>query len=360
MNIIRIRNVHKALPLALEILKTAGEKRDSRNGPVYMAREPVTTVYEKPCERVMFWAQRDANPFFHFFESLWMLGGRYDVPSVARFAGNMENYSDDGRTFWGAYGRRWRQGMPRDLVTDAVDQLPKIADQLRANPDDRRSVLQMWDGLSDLGHTGKDVPCNTMATFQVDSDGYLNMSVFNRSNDIVWGCYGANAVHFSVLQEYVALRAGYKVGTYTQISVNWHGYESTFLPLYDKFADWEKDVASLAEEVCPYEGGQVTPYPLMVEGWNEQWELQLHRLLNARGRAPTEGVWEEPFFGEVAIPILRAHDVYKDTQSEERYPRALEHLRQCRAADWKMACGEWITRRWNKFRKDADDGPTPT
>ena len=48
-------------------------RHESRNGPVLVIEEPVTVCYENPNERVLFNTRRDANPFFHLFESLWML-----------------------------------------------------------------------------------------------------------------------------------------------------------------------------------------------------------------------------------------------------------------------------------------------
>lgn len=54
------------------------------------------------------------------------------------------------------------------------------------------------------------------------------MTVANRSNDIIWGCYGANAVHMSMLQEFVANALGIPVGLYNQVSNDWHIYERHF------------------------------------------------------------------------------------------------------------------------------------
>lgn len=361
MNILRTRNVHRALPLALEILNAAGQKRGSRNsgtlGDVRVVDGPVTTVYDHPTERVLFWPQRDANPFFHFFESLWMLGGKHDVASVTRYAKRFASYSDDGESFHGAYGYRWRVGMPGDPQTQ--DQLAIIGDRLLADVTDRRCMLQMWDSRSDLGRNGKDVPCNTMATFQVDGEGNLNMVVFCRSNDIVWGCYGANAVQFSMLLEYMAFRTRTKVGTYHQISVNWHGYDATSVPLYNAMVDEKTgNLANLIDADCPYQTGEVKPYPIAQEGTTSQeWDIALLRLLRAGGRAPIEGSWPDPFFTEVAIPILRAHDAYKDSHGEDKYTRSLDCLAACHASDWRKACSEWVMRRWNKYRKDSDDGP---
>ena len=102
MQVIEVRNVHDALLRGLELLEVHGITRDSRNGPVRESECPVTTVYHRPQERVLFWEQRDANPFFHFMESLWMLGGRHDLDYVYQFNKGMKRYSDDGKTLWGA------------------------------------------------------------------------------------------------------------------------------------------------------------------------------------------------------------------------------------------------------------------
>jgi hypothetical protein len=48
---------------------------------------------------------RDANPFFHVMETLWMLAGRNDLPWLVRFNKRFASYSDDGgNTQPGAYG----------------------------------------------------------------------------------------------------------------------------------------------------------------------------------------------------------------------------------------------------------------
>ena len=108
MRVIKTRNVHDALPKGLDLLYGEHYKQDSRNGTVYKAKSPVCTVYDNPQERVMFWPERDANPFFHFMEGLWMLAGRNDLEFVKQYNKGMARYSDDGETLHGAYGWRWR------------------------------------------------------------------------------------------------------------------------------------------------------------------------------------------------------------------------------------------------------------
>ena len=209
MKVITARNINDAFRLGVDFFleKTNYREQESRNGLTLEAIEPVATVYQKPTERVLFCEKRDANPFFHFIEGLWMIHGRNDLRPLTFFVESMRDFSDDNETLWGAYGWRWREYFDKD-------QLEIIIAMLRRDPDDRRAVLQMWDVKEDLDRDGKDVPCNTNIYFKV-RDKKLNMTVCNRSNDMLWGAYGANAVHMSMLQEYMASRIEVAVGEYT-------------------------------------------------------------------------------------------------------------------------------------------------
>ncbi|WP_217469305.1 thymidylate synthase, partial [Staphylococcus aureus] len=77
-----------------------------------------------------------------------MLAGRNDVAFVSGYVARMATFSDDGQTFHGAYGYRWRQHF-------GFDQLNAVVKALKANPDDRRCVVQMWSAQDDLGREGK-------------------------------------------------------------------------------------------------------------------------------------------------------------------------------------------------------------
>ena len=84
----------------------------------------------------------------------------------------------------------------------------------------------MWSPVEGEGRK----PCNTQIYFW-SRNGKLNMTVANRSNDMIWGAYGANAVHMSFLQEYVASMCGVKCGIYTQFTHNLHAYLDTLKTL---------------------------------------------------------------------------------------------------------------------------------
>lgn len=341
MRIINVRNVCQGLVQGIAHLHAFGEKRDSRNGVVIQAEGPVATIYSHPKERVLFFPWRDANPFFHFFESLWMLAGRNDVASLTPFVKRMASFSDNGETFNAAYGYRWRHARDSDVATAKApfrriyerDQLKVIIEGLRKNRDCRRQVLQIWDHAMDLGMPTKDAACNVAATFQIDSRGCLDMVVFCRSNDIIWGCYGANAVHFSFLLEYIARSVGVSTGTYTQISVNYHAYFEVF---HDTVAKMTES-GTMPYGTYPYEDREVEVFPLMSTA-PESWNLDLAKFM----AGPTildNSV--DPFFRDVAVPIYRAHVAYRD----KNFNQAYNELDQCLASDWRLACREWLQRR---------------
>lgn len=324
---INVRNVHDALPEALRLLKVRGVKRASRNGPVTQFVGPVTTTFAAPTERVMFHPDRDCNPFFHLYESLWMLAGRRDVKSVAHYVKRMAEYSDDGKVFHGAYGYRWRHHF-------GIDQINKVISTLANNPEDRRCVIGMWDPRTDLGFEGKDFPCNTTVMFSVNWLGNVDMTVTNRSNDIIWGAYGANAVHFSMLQEYIASALQRKCGCYYQQSNNLHAYEST-----------HAGCAHLSNEIAednPYRRGLVEPFPIMSSG-QANFDLDLSVYMR---KGPIVGFTTD-FFRQVVTPMHYAHEAFK-AGGVERFDRAKENLENCRATDWKKAALEWIERRERK------------
>lgn len=327
MHVITAQNVQDALYQGMSYLARHGVERDSRNGPVLLSPQPVTTLYANPRERVLFWPARDANPFFHLFESLWMLGGRRDVKSVTHYVRRMRDFSDNGETFYGAYGWRWRWQFGHD-------QIPVIIDRLRSNPDDRRSVLAMWSAM-DLGHETKDLPCNTHVYLTRDLDGRLDMTVCCRSNDVIWGAYGANAVHFSMLQEYMAAGIGCEVGHYWQMSNNYHAYRSTFDPLREARREEQRDPMNRQRQRRYGDGDDIEPYPL-VSIPLEDWDVELHGFL-----AGGSHHFRDPFFRHVAVPVRSAYNLFR----EGRLPDAINECRAVAANDWRVACREWLDRR---------------
>lgn len=412
---IKTRNVNSAF---LELVQAihSGEKkeygappvirRQTRNGPVLQVEEPVMVSYSRPRERVLFNPSRDANPFFHLYEALWMLTGRNDAEPLAYYASRMKTYSDDGKTLNGAYGYRWRHAKyERDdhgmydtgSSTDRVDQLDILVQHLKADPTSRRAVLTMWNVEDDLLKIGanpdrsgnfynpdlkfppsKDVCCNLNVMFSIrelltitgptysgklgskEIHGfrdavpmkYLDMTVTNRSNDMIWGMLGANYVHFTFLQEYMASRLNCEVGRYTQFTNNLHVYESNWKP-----QEWLKDAhvydygfhvgaGSKPEYNFPAEKNSFIPLVSNVERFERELPAFVAHHSGRIKAGEQENLWEEPFLSEVAGPLLCAFSCYK----EKDFNGANIMIDQVRADDWRFVARNWISKRQSKGR----------
>jgi thymidylate synthase len=369
------RNVNEAFRVLVESIHEGWiptEVESSRYGEVIRVPEPVIVTYTHPTERVLFNAARDANCFFSLYESLYFLAGRNDVAPLAYYNSRMPEFSDDGKTLNDSYGYRWRNAVSgvdgHDGTIDREDHLNILVDHLCRKPESRRAVLQMWNVEDDLMNIedSKAVCCNLSAVFRVewgrcprctdiaasgivmapfapcphckgnpnDAPEFLNMTVFNRSNDLIYGMLGANAVHFSFLLEYMAARLGLKVGKYHQVTADLHAYTKTWEPdkwLADKTHDY-------------YATTQEKHVPLVKDP--ECFERECRRLVQSHSNGDEFAMlgayrWEEPFLQTVAEPMFRAYHAYKF----KSYDSALRWANLVAAPDWRIAAKGWIQRR---------------
>ena len=339
MKTISATNVNDALLKGIDLFKSPVNYRiqESRNGVTYEATTPVTTTYQKPWERVCLIPERDANPFFHFIEGLWMLNGANDLKTVKYFVKTMENFSDDGAILWGAYGWRWRSYFQQD-------QLESLVRILKREPDNRRAVLQMWDVEGDLNRRGKDVPCNTHIYFKI-RDNKLDMTVCCRSNDMVWGVYGANAVHMSMLQEYMASMIGVDMGYYRQVSDSFHVYQNE---LWDRLKHLTIDPFYADVRRTLYDTDDIY-HPLITN--TETFDEELNDFMDFESRNITiSNGWENFAFKSIAHPMLGAYSAHK----ERDYDKALAEAQYIVPLDWKKACTDWLLKRKENFENKGE------
>jgi len=311
---INTRNVNSAYNRLLPLVKAFGQDVMTRNGVALALPKPLIIQFRQPEERVLFDPYRNCNPFFHLVEGLWMLAGRNDTEFVRQFNQNMMTYSDDGLTFNAAYGHRWRQHF-------GYDQIARTCEILSSNPEDRRCVIAMWDGHSDLGGGGLDYPCNTTIMCRVIG-GALDFTISNRSNDIIFGLCGANAVHMSMLQEYMATRIGVAVGNWYHLANNAHIYERHF-PLM------EAHVPNGHWEWMQYPARQT-----MVQDW-KAFDQDCIDLCNGK-----VDYFTEPFFDMTVAPMVQSWHAYK----RGAYDEALNLASCIEAEDWFKASTEWLER----------------
>ncbi len=328
MKVIKVDNVNTALEIGIDLIKSEGIRMKSRVGDTLEVPEPVATVYTKPWERVLINKLRDANPFFHLMEAMWIIAGRQDVKFLTEFNKRMAEYSDDGEVFNAPYGYRLRNLVDKD-------QLDEVINILKKDPNSRQAVCQIWDA-NDLGKSTKDKACNMSMIFRI-RNGDLDLTVYNRSNDMIWGAYGANVVQFSMLQEYVAAHLKLLMGKYTQVSNSFHVYTSG--PGGAKWDQLKDEYFNSADYYC---------YKLVPMRNSEMsnFEHDLKQFFNVYDQWGLEEIghitkWESGYFNNLIIPVLCVYITHKKFGPKE----ALKHTLTIEADDWRIACEQWLQNR---------------
>lgn len=328
MRTIQARNVNEAYRLGIGMIRAEGVGEKSRNGPVWVMPTPVTTVYERPQERVLFDKTRDANPFFHVAEIVWMMAGTRDPKFLDTYVHDFsERYAEPDGEMHGAYGYRWGSHFA------GTDQLAKVGNMLLDDPTTRRAVLTMWDPRVDLGVNKRDIPCNTHAYFRgrydhLDHAWILDVTVLCRSNDMIWGAYGANAVHMSAMMELVAGMAGMRMGRYYQVSNNFHAYENILSKL---------EMSTPGPDLYRTVGYVPTPLVAGNEQPNQFFSDCVLSVMYPERTGDSYCHWMR----RVWDPMRRAHELFKAGD----YLPALGMASQIESPDWGEACYRWIERR---------------
>jgi thymidylate synthase len=291
---------------------------NTRNGEALVFQKPVLIEHTMPYRRVLFDPNRNANPFFHYMEAIWMLSGDNYVKFPASFAQNIKNYSDDGHTLYGAYGFRWRQHF-------ILDQIESVIGTLEGDPHSRRAVIAMWDPKMDAGSATKDLPCNTHLYFRL-LEGKLTMTICNRSNDLVWGMLGANIVHMSILHEYIANASGLPIGSLFQFTNNLHVYKGW--DGEDKYTYRQDDWYSL--------NPNIRRWPFSVE--NFDW-LEASEFIDDYPHCDAH-TYKCRILRDNALPMSLAWGAHKKGENE----KALHYARKIHDEDWQRGCVQWLDR----------------
>lgn len=131
-------------------------------------------------------------------EALWIMSGDNKVETISKYNKNIAKYSDDGLTYFGAYGPKF------------VDQIAYVAKTLHQDHDSRQAVINIW---REKPPKTKDVPCTLSVQWMIRY-GKLHCFVSMRSSDI-WLGLPYDIFNFSMMSQYLMLyleRLGLTVG----------------------------------------------------------------------------------------------------------------------------------------------------
>lgn len=169
-----------------------------------------------PTDRIITTPWRKFKPDYAEKEWQWYLSGWPYVTEIKKYAKIWDNMHGGDDRVNSNYGYQWQRN----------DQLKKVIEQLKNDPNSRQAWISIYDGKEKDDYK-YDTPCTLAIGFDIRRDvgeNYLNMTVIMRSNDLVFG-YGIDQYCFSKLQEMVANELGIKVGQYTHFAHDLHIYE---------------------------------------------------------------------------------------------------------------------------------------
>ena len=125
---------------------------------------------------------------FMYAEAFFILSGGFLVSDIAPWSKKISNYSDDGVTFFGAYGPK------------VQEQLQYVVQTLFKDPWSRQAVMTIW---RENPPPTKDVPCTISIQFLI-RDNKLHCIDNMRSSDL-WMGFPYDVFNFSMLSSMVIL-----------------------------------------------------------------------------------------------------------------------------------------------------------
>lgn len=216
-------NINATIPRVFKQVLENGREVASRNGRTLELAFTGITITDGTSREILL-PGRKHNLAAQIAETMWVLAGRNDIEWLGHYLPRAKDYSDDGVTWRGGYGPRLRFWTPSaDVVQDPIDQVGHVVNLLRESPATRQAVIGIYDPAIDT-FPGKDIPCNDFLHF-LSREGYLDLHIFVRSNDAMWGWSGINVFEWSTLLEVVAGMTGLRVGALHFSVSSFHLYE---------------------------------------------------------------------------------------------------------------------------------------
>lgn len=150
---------------------------------------------------------------------------------------------------YGSVLERPKSRRGRDMITVAdriyrwpagakhLDQLRLATEQLRRDPNSRRSLVQIWNPVEDLSPAQGSNPSGHCCLQFLVRDNSLHLTVFGRSVD-AWNAALPNMATFVGLQKAAAGKLQVGVGTYTHLISSFHIYLRDLPQAIIAFEDW--------------------------------------------------------------------------------------------------------------------------
>jgi thymidylate synthase len=151
-------------------------------------------------------------------ELLWFLRGETNVAYLREHGVTIwDEWADERGELGPVYGKQWRswEGPNGD-----IDQISRVIDTLRSNPDSRRMVVSAWN-VGQLEQMAL-LPCHVMFQFYVAA-GRLSCQLYQRSADVFLGV-PFNIASYALLTHMIAQQCDLGVGDFVWTGGDCHLY----------------------------------------------------------------------------------------------------------------------------------------
>lgn len=158
-------------------------------------------------------------------ELLWFLRGETNVRWLQeRGISIWDEWADENGDLGPVYGHQWRSWPTPD--GQSIDQIARVVEQLRSNPDSRRHIVSAWN-VAEVGEMALP-PCHTMFQFYVTpgtagARPRLSCQLYQRSADIFLGV-PFNIASYALLTMMVAAQVDMEPGEFVHTIGDAHLY----------------------------------------------------------------------------------------------------------------------------------------
>ena len=154
-------------------------------------------------------------------ELLWFLNGDTNIAWLKENKVSIwDEWADENGDLGPVYGKQWRSwGAPDGRQ---IDQLSKVVEQLKNDPDSRRIIVSAWN-VGELDEMAL-APCHAFFQFYV-ADGKLSCQLYQRSCDIFLGL-PFNIASYALLVHMMAQQCDLAVGDFVWTGGDTHLYSN--------------------------------------------------------------------------------------------------------------------------------------
>lgn len=152
-------------------------------------------------------------------ELLWFLSGDTNVKYLRDHGVSIwDEWADADGNLGPVYGKQWRSWPAADGTN--VDQLARVIEQLRSNPDSRRILVSAWN-VGELDQMAL-LPCHALFQFYV-AGSRLSCQLYQRSADALLGV-PFNIASYALLTHMLAQQCDLEVGDFVWTGGDCHLY----------------------------------------------------------------------------------------------------------------------------------------